>query len=360
MWRFSPVTLTAIYAVYAFGALAALLTTGRLSDHVGRRRVLIVGLLIQCAGMLSFIVAQGAEGLFAARFVQGVGTGTATGAVSAWLLDLRPPERPRLGGTVGGIALVAGLASGALVSGLLVEYGPDPLHLVYWLLTAFFGIALAATFAIPDPVERRAGWLQSMRPMIGIPANARALFAASTPTLIATWAVGGLYLSLGPSLATSLLQSDGRLAGGLVITALFGASALASASVQAIDPRKAVVGGSLVLIVGVAITLSAVAVSSAVWLYAGSAIAGLGLGPAFSGVLRGLAPLAPPDKRGALLASIYVVVYLAFSVPAIIAGVAVTRYGLLATTFAYCSVVMVLAAITTVSVLRRPSVNAAI
>ena len=33
-------------------------------------------------------------------------------------------------------------------------------------------------------------------------------FAASAPTLIATWALGGLYLSLGPSLALSLLKSD--------------------------------------------------------------------------------------------------------------------------------------------------------
>jgi MFS family permease len=360
MWRFSPVTLTAIYAVYAFGALAALLTTGRVSDHVGRRLVVIVALVVQCGGMLIFIVAHGVEALFAARIVQGIGTGMATAAISAWLLDLQPPENPRLGGMVGGIALVAGLASGALGSSLLVQYGPDPLHLVFWLLTAFFAIALATMLVIPDPVEHRPGWLQSIRPKIGMPSNARSLFAASAPTLIATWAVGGLYLSLGPSLAAFLLQSDNRLAGGLVIAALFGASALASALAQAIDPRKIVIGGSLVLIAGVAITLFSVAVSSAVWLYGGSVIAGLGLGPAFSGVLRGLAPLAPPDKRGALLASIYVVVYLAFSVPAIIAGVAVTRYGLLATTFAYCSVVMVLAAITTVSVLRRPSVNAAI
>jgi MFS family permease len=358
MWSFSSVTLTAIYAVYAFAALAALLTTGRISDHVGRRRVTMVALAIQIAGMLGFIVAQGIEGLFVARIVQGLGTGMATGAISAWLLDLQPPDDPRRGSLVGGIALVAGLGAGALGSGILVEYGPDPLHLVYWVLAAVFTIALGLMLVIPDPVQRTRGWLRSLRPEVGVPPAARSRFAASAPTLIATWAVGGLYLSLGPSLAGSLLQSDSRVAGGLVIAALFGASAVASASVRAIEPRLIVIGGSVVLMVGVAVTLLAVAVGSAVGLYAGSLVAGLGFGPAFSGVFRSLASLAPPERRGALLASIYIVVYLAFSVPAIIAGVAVTLYGLRETTYAYGVVVMVLAAITAVAVRRRPRIAA--
>jgi predicted MFS family arabinose efflux permease len=86
---------------------------------------------------------------------------------------------------------------------------------------------------------------------------------------------------------------------------------------------------------------------------AGSVLAGLGFGPAFSAVFRSLAPLAPPDKRAGLLASIFIVVYLAFSVPALIAGVAVTHYGLRDTTYVYGIVVMTLAAMTAVAVWRR-------
>ena len=71
MWQFSPSTLTLIYAVYAFGALAALLITGRVSDHAGRRRITAVALVVQVAGMLAFIAAQGVEWLYAARVLQG-------------------------------------------------------------------------------------------------------------------------------------------------------------------------------------------------------------------------------------------------------------------------------------------------
>src|SRR5258708_27401501 len=133
-----------------------------------------------------------------------------------------------------------------------------------------------------------------------------------------------------------------------------GAVAVAATLVRAADARVIVIRASLVLVVGVGITELSVALGSAVGLYAGSVLAGLGFGPAFSAVFRSLAPLAPPDKRAGLLASIFIVVYLAFSVPALIAGVAVTHYGLRDTTYVYGIVGMTLAAMTAVSALRPP------
>src|SRR5580700_3555214 len=42
LWHFSPLTLTLIYATYAFGVLATLLLAGAASDELGRRPVLLV------------------------------------------------------------------------------------------------------------------------------------------------------------------------------------------------------------------------------------------------------------------------------------------------------------------------------
>ena len=346
-------TLTAIFGVYALALLAALLTTGRLSDHLGRQAVVLLALPLLLAGVLSFIVASSVAWLFAARILQGLGTGMAAGAISAWLVDLQPPDRPGLGSVVGSVAPISGLAAGTLGAGLLVQYGSDPLHLVFWVLLALFLLALAAMPFMPDVAERKPGWLASMRPHIGVPRAARSLFAASMPSLIATWALSALYLSLGPELALSLLHSDSTLAGALVIVALMGPGALAAALLHAAEPRLLEIRSLFVLIVGVGITLLAVALGSAVGLYAGSVIAGIGYTPAFSAVFRGLVPLAPPDKRAELIASIYVVAYLAFSLPAIIAGVAVTHYSLRETTYVYGLVVMVLAAMTAVALWRR-------
>lgn len=358
MWKFSPITLTAIYAVYALGALVALLTAGRLSDHWGRRPVLVLSLLLEVAGVLTFIAAQQVAMLFAARVLTGAGIAMGAGAGSAWLLDLQPPANPRLGSVVGGIALLAGLGLGAFVSGLLVQFGPDPLHLVFWMLAALYGLALAAMPAMPDRIARSPGSLRSLIPKVGVPPAARPLFAALAPSLIAVWALAALYLALGPSLAISLLGTASPVAGGLVILALMGAGTLASVLAERAEPRSLVTRGSLLLIAGVGITLLAIAIRSIVAFYAGSILAGLGFGPAWSGIFRSLAPLAPPDRRGALVAVIYVVLYIALSVPTILAGIAVTSVGLLTTTYAYGLVVMVLSAVTTVAVWQRvPTAN---
>lgn len=351
-WRFSPTTLTIVFAVYALALLTALLTTGRLSDWLGRRRVLAAGLVVQVSSMIAFVLAQGVAMLFVARVLQGVGTGVATGAISAWLLDLEPAEAPGLGSVVGGIAPMAGLAAGAVSSGLLVQYGPDPLRLVYWLLAAVFAASVAALALVPDDVRPRRGWLRTLRPAIGVPPGARQLFVASLPSLVATWALGGLYLSLGPSLAVALLARNSHIAGGCVIAALAGAGAVASVALRARSPHTIVIRGSLVLVGGVALTLLAVALDSLPLLYAGSAIAGIGFGPAFSGVFRSLAPLAPADARGALLAAVYVVAYLAFSLPAIAAGIAVAHSDLRSTTYVYGGAVMLLALVTTAALGR--------
>jgi MFS family permease len=352
LYHFSSTTVTAIYAVYASGALVALLTTGRLSDYLGRRPVVMLALVVQIAGMAAFIVARDVGTLYAARVLQGIGTGIASGAISAWLLDLQPPEDPRRGSLVSGIALLAGLATGALGSGALAEYGPDPLHLVFWLLIAVYALAFVAMFVMPDVVERKPGSLRSMIPQVGVPQVARSQFAATAPSLIAIWALAALYLSLGPALATSLVGGTNRLVGALVIFALAGAGAGASALVHSVEPRSLVMRGSLLVVVGVGVTLLAVAIDSSALLYAGSVAAGFGLGPAFSGIVRTLGPLAPPEKRGALFASLYIVVYVSISVPAVIAGVAASRYGLRDTTYAYGAVVMGLAAMTSVAVSR--------
>lgn len=226
-FQFSAITLTSIYALYAVGALTALLAAGRLSDHIGRRRVVAVALAIQIAGMVTFIMAQSVEMLYLARVLQGIGTGVASSAISAWLLDLLP-ENQRLGSLVGGIAPMAGLGIGAFGSGLLVQFSPDPMHFIYWFLLVIFLVAFIVALLIPDTMQQKPGWPQSLLPRVGVPPSARSMFAALLPSLVAIWALGGLYLSLGASLSISLLHISGPVAGGSVILALLGSAAVAS------------------------------------------------------------------------------------------------------------------------------------
>jgi MFS family permease len=349
---FSAITLTAIYAAYAFGGVIALLFAGRLSDYFGRRAVLLAALALDIASMLTFVAADNVPMLFLGRVIAGVGTALGAGVVSAWLLDLRPGDA-RLASVLTGVGTLLGLGLGAVISGLFVELGPDPLHLVFWVLAVVYAVTAITVLAIPETVTRRGGWLGSLRPMIGVPMTVRPIFIAAAPALVGMWALAGLYLSLGPSLAIAILQAESRLAGALVILALAGAGALTAYVFQRADPAATLLRGCLVLLVGVAITLVGVWADSALLLYGGSALAGAGLGPAFSAFVRIVAPLAPAESRGGLIGAIYVVTYLSFSVPAVIGGAAATLFGLRATTLGYGVVVMALCGATTIAVSRR-------
>jgi MFS family permease len=343
-WHFSPLTLTSVFAVYVVALLVSLVFAGSLSDRVGRRPVLLLALSVQVAAMVLFGVAHDVGVLFAARIVQGLATGVATGALSAALIDLQPDHRPHLGALLSAAAPPLGLAAGALASGLLVEYGPDPLRLVYWLLVGVFALAIAGVVAMPETVRAtEGGWASVLRPRVGVPHAARGAFVALAPVLVATWALGGLYLSLGPSLAVALLHSSSHVTGGLVIVALTATGALTSVLVRDHPPQRVLAGGALMLALGVGVTVLGLNEGATALFFVGSVLAGVGFGAGFSGAFKTIVSLAPPTERAGLIAAVYVLSYVGFSLPAIAAGVAVSHAGLLPTTNVYGSVVAALA-----------------
>jgi predicted MFS family arabinose efflux permease len=354
-WRFSPAALTEVFAIYAIALLAALLLTGSLSDAVGRRPVILAALLIQVASMLMFLYATDIRWLFAARVTQGIATGMATSPLAASFVDLQPPERPNLAAIVNSATPILGLALGAVASAVLVQYGPDPLHLIYWLMLIAFVLVGLGVALMAEPAQRRA----SLRlvPRVGVEPAVRPAFAAALPSLIAGWGVGGFYLSLGPSLALQLAGSTNRVLGGLAIGLLAGVGTAAIVAVRSWQPRRAMVVGGVALVAGLVLTVVAVALTSALLFFAATAVTGIGFGVGWLGVLRSLVSLAAPTARGGLIAAIYIVAYLAFALPAVAAGYGVTRVGLHQAALEYGVAICLLAVAGLVAALlvNRPS-----
>jgi hypothetical protein len=82
-------------------------------------------------------------------------------------------------------------------------------------------------------------------------------------------------------------------------------------------------------------------------------VAGVGYGLAFLGAFRTVMALATPDQRAALVTAIFAVGYLAFSIPALIAGVATEKFGLHSTALVYSASIAALVAATLVILLMR-------
>jgi predicted MFS family arabinose efflux permease len=339
---FSSGALTTVFGIYAFSLLAALLSVGSLSDHIGRRPVLVAAFLLEALAMALFLFANGVVWLLAARAVQGLATGALTSTLGASLLDLQRHDKP-LGAFINSISSGVGLGLGAAGAGLLIQFAPSPTDWTFGALAGCFLLGAAGTFLLPETSPRLPGALTSLRPRIHVPPLHRRAFAVALPILIACWAMGGFYLSLGPSLVADTFAIENHLVGGLLILAWSGTSVVGSLVFRTAPPEKALFFGALVFNVGVVGTLSSVFFSSALLLFTGAAVTGFGFGAAFLGTVTTISLGVAPGHRAGLLASIFVVGYLSFSIPAIAAGIATGEYGLLPTIKVYASTVIILA-----------------
>jgi hypothetical protein len=338
-WGFSSALLTLIFAVYALSLLTTLLVFGSLSDYLGRRPVILAALLLEIVSMLLFIGAHDVAWLIAARTLQGVATGIASSALAAAMLDTDQQQGP----LVNSITPMFGMAVGALGTSLLVEFAPLPMLLAYALLLSAFVAQALYLWRVGETVTPQPGVLKSLKPAMHVPSQASSTLLLVLPADIAAWALGGFFLSLAPSLLAAATGTTSVVNGGLAVAALTISGAVSIMNLRLKAPRLALRVGTSFLAAGVSVVLLAVNLGWLWLFFTGAVVAGIGFGASFLGSLRLLLPLAHAHERAGLMSTFLVLSYLAFCVPALIAGLAVKTEGLIVTTNAYGAVVVVLA-----------------
>ena len=344
-WGFTASVLTVVFAVYVVGLLGSLLVVGALSDHLGRRPVLAASILLEIVALVLFLVAGDVVVLALARLVQGVATGAAITTLGATLVDLEPAHARGRAGVVNSVAPTAGLALGALGCGALVEFGPAPTRFVYLLLAAGMVLAAVVVLLMEETSPRRPGAVASLRPRVAIPARLRAETVPVVPVMIAGWALGGLYLSLGPSVAAGLFGLSNHLVGGVVVTLLCGTGALTAFALRSRPAPSLLAPASLMLALGTLVTLTGVVTDLVALAALGTLVAGVGFGAGALATFGTFARIARPHERGALFAAAFVISYVAFSVPAVLAGFAGTAFGLRITAEVYAAAVIATAVV---------------
>jgi len=354
-WRFSAATLTTVFAVYVVGMIGALLVLGALSDHVGRRPVLVGAIVLEAVAMSLFIAAGSVSVLLIARFVQGIATGAAITTLGATLVDLNPRHAPHRAGVITSVAPTFGLGLGALVCGILAQYGPQPTRLVYVLLLAGLVLAGLLMAVLPETTQRRPGAVRSLQPRLGVAPRLRADLVGLVPILVASWALGGLYLALGPSVAAGLFNLPSHVVGGLVVTLLCAPASLTVFALRGWPTGRTLALAATLLLAGTAVGLGGVEANSLAMAATGTIIAGIGFGASALASFGTLAQIAEPHERGELFAVAFVISYLAFSIPAVIAGFATTHVGLHETSVVYSAAVMAFCALALIAQRTRTS-----
>jgi MFS family permease len=342
-WDFAPSLLTVAFAVYAIGFLAAALILGSLSDHLGRRPVLIGALSVQLVSNLIFLVASDVGWVIAGRIVQGVASGAATGAFTAALVELAPPDQKRLGPILGSVGLTGGLAMGSLLAGLAIQLTPSANTIAFIVLSALTIVGGVAVVASPETIRRDHGALRSMIPNVAIPPAARIEFLAAAPVVAAVWMLAGLSGGLAPSMVHSVFHLDSGLLDGLTGFIAPAVSVVVGLSFARVRPRTAMTIGIYASILGSIGIITGASAGSLATMFIGQAIAGLGFGAAFTASLRLIIPLVAAHQRAGVVAGIYVVSYVGLGVPVVLAGQLTDVLGVVPTVGWYSAVVALLA-----------------
>ncbi len=342
---FDAIIISAVFAVYAVALLLTLLTAGSLSDHVGRRPVVIAGFLLLAGSMFLFWHADAVAMLFLARILQGVASGLLISALSATVLDFAPGGRAGVAALWNALSPGIGLALGALVSGVMLDVSGEALLEVFAPLSSAYIVLAALFFLVPETAPRKPGVWASLSFRLSIPSAIRADFWRGAPAVIAGWATGGLFLSLGANIVRGELGGEAHVWQGLGVVLLAGVGAVTAFALRKIAARSMVLFGTSALAFGTLLSLIALGLGSLPFYLVAAAVTGMGFGTAFSGVVASLAPRIPATQRADTFAVIYLLAYLAFGIPAVIAGALVGVVGLEAVCVGYGIVVIALAGI---------------
>ncbi|UOQ91451.1 MFS transporter [Halobacillus shinanisalinarum] len=345
-WGFSSGVLTLIFAIYAFVLIPSLLIFGQLSDRLGRKKVLLIGLLISAAGSAVFALSSNLILLFIARGLQGLAAGMMSGTATAALVELRPNHR-KTASLVASIATAGGTAVGPILGGVLAQYGPMPLILPYIVHLILFIPGCITIFAMNETIKTKSTsrW-HLQRP--SIPVTLRTPFTMGAITAFAAWSVTALFMSLVPSYVSSLMGIHNLAITGGVVFLMLGASAVAQLTFKNLSFRISMMSGLILLIVGLIGFVLAVPSQSITLLIISTIITGLGQGLAFMGSMQLVNEIAPANQRGNVVSTLYVVIYIGVGLPTIGIGFGAVWIGLYAAISIFTCFIVALATLMTV------------
>lgn len=317
---FTPPDISRAVGVYALGTLAALLVTGRLSNHLGRRPVAMASLGLLLLGCLLLLDVHDAGTLLLARGLMGLGAGLASSNVTAYIVDTMPARPAWLASVTSSQTPMLGLAIGAVLSGALVQFAPWPRHLIYVTAIGALLLSTALIAMSPETVVRRPGAWRSLRPSVGIPTRVRALLPGATAVFLATWATGAFYQAFVPALVEGQLHSHSPLIPGLAFAAYMAPSAIGAPLGGHLAPAVGQRAGMVAFLVAMVGIITAITSGFLALFFAATVLAGASQGVALSATTRSLLHGSTQTESAPIFSVIYLICYGAAAFPSLVAG----------------------------------------
>jgi hypothetical protein len=343
---FATFLITVIFAAYGIGVMASLYFAGHISDWLGRRRIILIAVVVEIVAAVVFLAWPEVPGLIVARFVNGIGVGMLTATATAHLSELRavarPEEGPATSGTVASFVNIGGLAAGALVSGVLAQFVVAPLVVPYVVFLVLLVASAVAVAFVPETVERNEERPAYRPQRVSLPAASRSTFFAAGAGAFSAFAIFGLFTSLAPSFLAGTLHEPSRLVAGTVTFIVFGAAAVSQVLTARLSSLRQLQLAVALMAVGlVAMATGVLVVSLPVFVGAG-VLAGAGVGILFRASIGVAASLATGASRGEILAALFLIAYAGMSVPVLLIGLALAFLPSTTVLVGFAAVILVL------------------
>jgi len=305
---------------YSVGTMAALLTLGRLSNHLGRRRTAIASLGLLLVGCLLLLNVQDISTLLVARLLVGLGTGLAGSTLTSYIVDAAPANPEWLASVASSQGPMLGLTIGAIASGGLVQFGPWPRELIYLICCGLLVLAAVLIMISPETAVPMPGAWRSLIPRVRVPARVVHLLPVSAAVFLATWATGAFYQAFVPALVQDQLHTSSPLILGLVFSAYMAPSVLGAPIGSQFTPAGAQRIGMITFLAGMIGIIAAINFEALTMFIVATVFAGAGQGIAISAATRGLLYGSTLADRAPIFSAIYLICYSGATFPSLISG----------------------------------------
>lgn len=325
VFQLTPLMITVIYAVYAVGVIGGLLVFGQLSDRIGRRYVLIPGIILSIISAIVFLFASNVGLLLLGRVVSGLSAGLFTSTATTTIVNLAPDEKKNQASTIASSVNMLGLGFGPLLCGVLAQYLPYALHLVFivdivLLIPAFIGIWL-----MPEPIKDKQSFRIKVQ-KLSVPSNIRGTFIYAVIPVFVGFSMLGLFTAISPNFLGDILDIHNRAIIGLTVFLVFCASTVGQLLFKQKSDYSVLMLGSATLILGVILVGISLLLSSYVLLLIGAIVSGLGQAFSFRAGLSTVNSVSPQDKQAEITSTFFTIAYIAISIPVV--GVGLLQLGL--------------------------------
>lgn len=326
-FELSEMMITVIYGVYAAGTIAALIVAGSWSDQLGRRIIMFAALAFSVASGTLFLLDSSLSSLLLGRVLSGIAAGLATGTATVMLIELAPDNRRGIATLIATAVNMGGLGLGPLLSGILAQYAPWPMHLVFIVDLVLVVIAAGGLMKTHETVATATHPRLHVQ-RLSVPREVRSVFIPASIAGFAGFAVLGLFSAVTPAFLESVLGLSNLALIGFVVFIVFAASTLGQLALEVVPLRLALPTGCVILAIGALLVAAAINVESLILLILGAVFSGLGQGLGFRAGLADVAEASPADRRGEVTSTFFIVLYIAISIPVIGVGIAANALGL--------------------------------